>query len=68
MTRIAVLYHSIHGHTEVVAKCIHKGAASVESVESDRGRESRFNAPPPSKLSKPISGTQLSSQWFPVGD
>jgi multimeric flavodoxin WrbA len=35
MTKIAVLYHSIHGHTEVVAKCIHKSAASVESVESE---------------------------------
>jgi NAD(P)H dehydrogenase (quinone) len=33
MTQIAILYHSVNGHTEVVAKCIHQGAASVKSVE-----------------------------------
>jgi flavodoxin len=35
MTEIVVLYHSIHGRTEVVAKCIYQGAAPVESVESE---------------------------------
>ena len=34
----------------------------------DRGRESGFSAPPPSKLSRPISSTQLSSQWCPIWD
>ena len=33
MTKIVVLYYSIYGRP-VVAKCIHHGAAPVESVES----------------------------------
>ncbi|MBV8274952.1 MAG: flavodoxin family protein [Verrucomicrobia bacterium] len=35
MTKIAVLYHTIHGHTEVVAKSILSGAGSVESVQAE---------------------------------
>ena len=35
MTTIAIVYHSIHGHTEVIAKCLHKGASGVRSVSSE---------------------------------
>jgi NAD(P)H dehydrogenase (quinone) len=33
MTNIVIVYHSIHGHTEVVAKQVFKGAASVKLVQ-----------------------------------
>jgi hypothetical protein len=53
-------------HQGLVVEC---GPVS-DGIDSslDRGRESGFTAPPPSKLSRPISGTQLSSQWCPVWD
>jgi multimeric flavodoxin WrbA len=35
MTTVAIVYHSLHGHTEVVARCLQKGAASVESVAAE---------------------------------
>lgn len=33
MTKVAVLYHSGYGHTEVQAKAVAKGAAQVDGVE-----------------------------------
>lgn len=35
MKKIAVVYHSGFGHTEVIARHIHKGAQSVDGVESE---------------------------------
>ncbi len=32
MTTIAIVYHSLHGHTEVIAKELEKGALTVENV------------------------------------
>jgi len=34
VTKISIVYHSLHGHTEVIAQCVARGAASVESVEA----------------------------------
>lgn len=34
MTKIVTLYHSIYGHTEAVAKSVHKGVASISGVNS----------------------------------
>ena len=34
MTKIAIIYHSGYGHTEVQAKYVQKGAASVDGVEA----------------------------------
>jgi len=34
MVKIAVVYHSGYGHTEAQAKHVHKGAGSVDGVES----------------------------------
>lgn len=33
MSQIAIVYHTVHGHTEVVARCVARGAASVEQVQ-----------------------------------
>lgn len=35
MTKIAIIYHSGFGHTELVAEAVRDGAASVEGVETD---------------------------------
>lgn len=35
MTKISIVYHTLHGHTEVVARQVAKGVASVESVETE---------------------------------
>src|SRR5262249_18562774 len=35
MIKIAIVYHSLHGHTEVIAKCLAQGAAAIESVKVD---------------------------------
>ncbi len=35
MHRIAILYHSAHGHTEHIARCIHEGIQQVADLQTD---------------------------------
>lgn len=56
MARIVVVYHSVAGHTEVVAKSIVRGAGGVEGVESCR-------MIPVDEFPGPDEQQQLSGAW-----
>ncbi len=34
MTRVAIVYHSGFGHTQLQAEAVHRGAASVDGTEA----------------------------------
>ena len=42
MVRVAVVYHSAYGHTEVLARAVLYGIAHVENVEGVFGAVERF--------------------------
>jgi len=45
MASIAIVYHSGYGHTKVVAEAVHRGAGSVEGIESELLAASEFDPP-----------------------